>query len=186
MVSLSACGSKTGSITIPLPLGSPTFIWTEKDSVADIIVDNVWHIPSQLLAELHEFLFNSTSLISIGDYTVPYHLSLLGNSLGKSSLRETWNLLRTKAAEPSWSSLIWNKFISPRMSYLSWCLLHRKTPTDNRVKFRGWSMASKYHNCVSGEESDLYLFFLMQVGPIVLALASQFMWCSTFPPFLLQ
>lgn len=60
----------------PIASKFPNIQFSEIDSVADIIVDNAWHIPTQLLTELQEFLFHSTSLISIGDNSAPDSLSL--------------------------------------------------------------------------------------------------------------
>lgn len=67
-------------------------------------------------------------------------------------------------AEPSWSGLLWSKYISPRLSCLSWRLLHGKTPTDFWAKLKGWSLASRCYNSLNGEESDLHLFFLCKLA----------------------
>ena len=74
-------------------------------------------------------------------------------------LSDVWNLLRSRDSAKSWSMLIWNKFVNPRLACFSWRLMHRKTPTEIWAKTRGWSLASRCHNCLDEEENDLHLFF---------------------------
>lgn len=143
----------------PITPRFPSIQFSELDLVADIIVDNAWYIPIQLPIQLQEFLALSTNPIPIGDSTAPDSLSWDGSTTCNFSLREAWNLLRTKAAETTWYGLNWNKFINPRLACLSWRLMHRKTPTNFWAKQRGWSLASRCYNCLCGEESDLHLFF---------------------------
>ena len=143
----------------PIAPKFPSIRFYINDLVADIIVGNAWHIPKQLPTVLQEFLLHSTRLIIIGDNTVLHSLFWPGNSTGNLPLTIAWNLLRTKAAETSWSGLNWNKFINPHLACLSWFLLHRKTSSDNWAKLRGWSNASRCHNCFSDEETDLHTFF---------------------------
>lgn len=83
----------------------------------------------------------------------------LGTSLGNFSLKAAWNLLRSSTAEVKWASLIWNIFVSPCLACFSWRLLHRKTPTDCWMEFKGIQLASRCYSCFRVEESDVHLFF---------------------------
>ncbi|XXG77318.1 hypothetical protein AAC387_Pa08g1490 [Persea americana] len=123
--------------------------------------------PTQLLAELQAFLLLCTSLINIGDSPVPDTISWLGNATGVLSINDAWNLLRTKVAATSWFALIWNKFLNPHLTCPRWRLLHRKTPTDNWTKLRGWSLASRCHNRFTGEETYLDLFFSCNLAQLL-------------------
>ncbi|XXG88201.1 hypothetical protein AAC387_Pa12g0445 [Persea americana] len=134
------------------------FQFSENDLVSYLISEVEWRIPSQLSGSLQEFLSQATNLIPLGLPPVPDSL-FWKNSSGKFSLQEAWNLLRTPDSIKTWSSLILNNLVNPWLACHSWRLMHRRTPTEIWAKSKGWSMASRCHNCFIEEESDLHLFF---------------------------
>ena len=79
----------------PIAPRLPFLHFSEKDSVADIIVDRAWCIPSHLPIELKELLSLSTSLISIESNNAPDTLTWPGSSSGVFSISTAWNSLRT-------------------------------------------------------------------------------------------
>ena len=106
-----------------------------------------------------------------------YTLSWFDSFSCNLSLKAAWNLLRSRAAELPWTSLIWE----PRLACFSWRLLHGKTPIDYLDKHRGNCMASRCYNCLLNEESDLHLFLFCNLA--------QALWywifrlCGIPPPF---
>ncbi|XP_020590138.1 uncharacterized protein LOC110031332 [Phalaenopsis equestris] len=59
----------------------------------------------------------------------------------------------------SWSNCVWNKFLSPSMSFFSWRLLHGFQPTDDILKLKGLRGPSRCGFCKSHEEIIKHLFF---------------------------
>ncbi|XP_020596350.1 uncharacterized protein LOC110036283 [Phalaenopsis equestris] len=59
----------------------------------------------------------------------------------------------------SWSKCVWNKFLSPSMSFFSWRLLHGFLPTDDILKLKGLRGPSRCGLCKSQEETIKHLFF---------------------------
>ena len=107
----------------------PSLQFSEQDLVADIIEENLWCIPNHPPNHLKNFLDLFTSSISIASNSEDDHLLWQDSSSGDLSIKEAWNLLRTRENETLWSGFIWNKMINPRLACFSWRLMLRKTPT---------------------------------------------------------
>lgn len=109
----------------------PNIQFSPLDRVSEIIHDNSWNIPPNLLAQLQEFLLHSTDDIMVADSPFPDLLSRMDSPSGILTLKSAWHLLRLRANSLPWIILIQNKFVNPRLAVFSWLLLHRKTPIES-------------------------------------------------------
>ncbi|XP_020589920.1 uncharacterized protein LOC110031180 [Phalaenopsis equestris] len=62
----------------------------------------------------------------------------------------------------SWGALLWNKFLSPSLSFLSRRIFHKVLPTDDILKLKGLRGPSRCGLCLAAEESIDHLFFECQ------------------------
>eukprot|EP00268_Persea_americana_P022154 TRINITY_DN2203_c0_g1_i19.p1 TRINITY_DN2203_c0_g1~~TRINITY_DN2203_c0_g1_i19.p1 ORF type:complete len:116 (-),score=15.14 TRINITY_DN2203_c0_g1_i19:705-1052(-) len=109
-------------------------------------------IPPHLLAALKDFLSHATRDLLVADNSALNTLSWTTSASGNLSHRDAWHLLRIKATELPWTSLIWNKFVNPRLAGFSLRLPLRKTPTNSMAKNRGSQLASRCYNCHLSDE----------------------------------
>ncbi|XXG90407.1 hypothetical protein AAC387_Pa12g2181 [Persea americana] len=120
----------------PIAKRFPLLHFSETNWVVDITQGLSWSIPDSIPAEVRSFLIQKTELIPLS-HSVPDKLSWIGHASGALSLKSAWNTLRSSKEAVVWSGLAWNKIINPRLSYFSWRLLLRKTPTDTLVMHTG-------------------------------------------------
>lgn len=76
----------------------PSLQFSDLNLVADIIGENSRHIPNHLPTQLKHFLALSTNSISIGSCSEGDLLQWKDSTSGDLSIKEAWNLLRTRVS----------------------------------------------------------------------------------------
>ncbi|KZV49641.1 hypothetical protein F511_08962 [Dorcoceras hygrometricum] len=84
-------------------------------------------------------------------------------SHGRFTSKSVWELVRHRNTPRDIYTACWSKILSPTMSLFAWRWTQRKIPTDDILKSRGVSLASKCQ-CCEQEESLDHLFFSSSVA----------------------
>jgi len=101
-----------------------------RSSVADVIVDGGWNLPSEVLAapgmanRIHVIVFPTTPLLD--------SLFWSHSSDGKLSSKQAFNFLKPVDVVLPWAVAIWKSCTSPSHSFILWCIMHGKMPTDEK------------------------------------------------------
>lgn len=108
-----------------------------------------------------------------------YHIPLVSHSdkicwdnspNGDFSLKLAYDFNRIRGVPQVRWKLIWNKYISPSISFMVWRLLHHKLPTDDHWKIRGFFFSSRC-SLYGLEVESKHCFFFLSVCVEALELA---------------
>jgi len=125
-------------------------------SLASVIINGKWQIPPFLLD--HPLM--AANIVEITLSTSP----LPGRRVWKQALD---GLLTSKLAHQfllvphdtvEWVILIWRACIPPSHSFVFWCLMLSKLPTDENIQLRGCTLVSICVLCFQNAESSTHLF----------------------------
>ncbi|PKA51160.1 Putative ribonuclease H protein [Apostasia shenzhenica] len=78
---------------------------------------------------------------------------------GKFSFKDTWNKFRHKKNSMLFWKIIWLKNFPDKISFLAWQIIRNYLPTEDRMKDKGFQLASR---CVWGcddEENTFHIFW---------------------------
>ncbi|XP_026416699.1 uncharacterized protein LOC113312160 [Papaver somniferum] len=128
--------------------------------VENLIVDNEWVMPSELL-----------DMVSINELPV---LSLeedkriwSGTITGDFSVSSAVECIRTKYSKVSWVHQVWNYSIHPNISSNIWKLIRNIFPTYEKMKTRKFQLASRCCFCKKDEETLEYILWKCNYSEII-------------------
>ncbi|CAL0306454.1 unnamed protein product [Lupinus luteus] len=121
--------------------------------VSNFIIDRKWAIPTELVVS---FPHLSTIINSI-PISFKDRLVWSNTEDGSLDLKSAFSALHDTNSAASWCSMLWNSFIPPSKSFLVWRISHNKLPTDENLKRRGCSMASRCDLCCTHADSTDHL-----------------------------
>ncbi|XP_043705323.1 uncharacterized protein LOC122655170 [Telopea speciosissima] len=88
------------------------------------------------------------------------------------TVRSAWDALRMTAPQPEWGWAVWQRSLQPRNSIFGWRLANGALPTDDKVKRKSVSFASRCELCAADCETKSHLFlecnFAIQVWKEIL------------------
>ena len=131
-------------------------------SVADVIEDESWTWPAQLL---HKYPLLATIspplLVNHPDSLIWCNQD--GKELGYSA-SNVWDMIRSRHNEVSWVNVVWSSKCIPRHSFLLWLVMLRKLKTHDMM--RPWDVGGAVNLnlvccslCHTGPDSHEHLFF---------------------------
>ncbi|XXG61034.1 hypothetical protein AAC387_Pa04g2792 [Persea americana] len=142
----------------PFSVNFPDLNFPDDHRLSSLYQADSWHIPSNLPPDISSQLSSAISLLSstLSDKDIP---SWKESPDGQLSLKIAWNLIRSRAPKLHWPSLIWNGISHHTTCCFGWRLMHYKTPTEQRLKRLGYSLASRCNLCCLEKDSADQLFF---------------------------
>ncbi|XP_024640596.1 uncharacterized protein [Medicago truncatula] len=112
--------------------------------VADIIADGALLLPAAALMGPTAPLLDS--------------LVWLHSSNSKLTSKLALNFLKPAVVNLPWAAVIWKSCIPPAHSFILWCIMHGKIPTDENLRRRGCINVSICSFCLRTDESYEHLF----------------------------
>ena len=111
------------------------------------------------------WLLKYTVTLPIGDLSD----ILCWNSSGDGELTSkiAYNTITGTNPKVLWANLLWNSYIPPSRSFITWRLIHNKLPTNENLRRRGCYIVSICSFCFKNAESAQHLFFNCPVASIL-------------------
>ena len=137
--------------------GTPPFVrvkdfwassgWKKED--ISVFLDE-WGVPREVSEEIMDIPFNVEAR-DLGRWALTPH--------GNFSVSSAWELVRNRGEEREVFEFIWDRGIGPTISVFLWRLLANRIPVDEKIQWRGVSIASRCRCCVNPDiETRLHLF----------------------------
>lgn len=77
----------------------------------------------------------------------------------KFSTKSTWEMLRARSAECTWSRGVWFRYVTPRYAFITWIAIHNRLSTGDRMMRWGGSVNTACSLCDELVETRDHLFF---------------------------
>ncbi|XP_042497664.1 uncharacterized protein LOC122076435 [Macadamia integrifolia] len=126
-------------------------------NVNQFVEDYKWRI-SAVNSTFMNGILDAVMNINILDYDCDDRCAWSLNHDGIFSSKSAWEDIRLKKPNVPWASLIWCKKQLPQISTLTWRVIHGTMPTDDAVKKRSVTLASKCELCKTDEETMGHIF----------------------------
>ncbi|XP_042483480.1 uncharacterized protein LOC122063840, partial [Macadamia integrifolia] len=134
--------------------------------VAAFIDNNEWNFPTVSSSLLQDF-FLAASTINIPRGNIKDTCIWTLSTSGQFSTFSAWNDIRRRNPKVPWHELVWMKGLSPRQSIFGWRLCHQKLTTDDIIRKKGISLASKCIMCGLHAETLPHLFLNCSVSRVL-------------------
>jgi len=140
-------------------LNLPTFLASNLTAkVCDFIRNYKWYFPL-VVQQLFPAITVIAQKVTIPKVDLEDKLLWTPSHSGQLSFKES-HLFKTHGGQQlNWAKVIWSPDIPPSKSMLAWRLMQDKIPTNDKLKHRGFIMASICSLCSTSDESSSHLFF---------------------------
>lgn len=126
--------------------------------VSDCIVAGSWCLPDYLVRK-DAALADQIYKVNLPTVDMPDKLCWTSAPDGELTSKVAYNTLTGAGAHVLWAKLLWNSYIPPSRSFITWRLLHNKLPTDENLRKRGCFIVSICCFCLQAAESSHHIFF---------------------------
>ncbi|XP_026400190.1 uncharacterized protein LOC113296067 [Papaver somniferum] len=128
--------------------------------VENLIVDNEWVMPSELLDMV---LINELPVLSLEEDKRIWS----GTITGDFSVSSAVECIRTKYSKVSWVHQVWNYSIYPNISSNIWKLIRNIFPTDEKMKTKKFQLASRCCFCKKDEETLIHILWKCNYSELI-------------------
>lgn len=132
-------------------MGQFPFAHIEVSSLFHNAAPNIDHIREAFGQQLVS-LINSHAISLSDKEDVPIWMP---SSSGKFSVNSAWRECRSSRPHSIIYSYCWSKYIPKKISVFLWRALHNGLPTDERIRSKGISLASKCNCCNAANEESM-------------------------------
>jgi len=125
--------------------------------LCDVITNAAWNIPVEVYSSPD--VASRLAYITLPSSALSDLFSWSHTPDGKLSAKLAFSFLRPQAPTLPWASTIWTTCIPPSHSFIFWCLVHGKIPTDDNLSSRGCAIVLMCSFCLKNVETSDHLFF---------------------------
>lgn len=126
--------------------------------VSDCITDGTWCLPNCIMAR-DPALATQICKITLPAEDIPNMLCWTSAPDGKLTSKIAFRPLNGIGQRVVWANLLWNSYIPPSRSFITWRLLHNKLPTDENLRKRGCFIVPICCFCMKDSETSQHMFF---------------------------
>lgn len=130
--------------------------------VSDCIHEGRWRIPA-FIAHKDPTLASQICKIILPSADIEDKLCWVASMDGELNSKIAYKTMIGSGPQIHWDKLLWNSYIPPSRSFITWRLLHNRLPTDDNLRKRGCFIVSICCFCLKSEESSQHLFFTCPV-----------------------
>lgn len=137
---------------------SPIYSSSLSMTVSDCIVAGKWYIP-EYITQRYPALANQIYKIILPSEEVSDKLCWVDSVDGELTNKIAFSTLSGAGPKMRWAKLVWNSYIPPSRSFITWRLIHNKIPTDENLRKRGCYIVFICCFCMQAAESSQHIFF---------------------------
>jgi hypothetical protein len=127
-------------------------------TVADCIEEGRWCLPN-FIANRDAALASQIQKIILPVDDAPDKLCWTSSPDGELNSSIAYRTISGHNPKVPWAKLLWNSYIPPSRSFITWRLIHNKLPTDENLRRRGCLIVSICNFCCKATESSHHIFF---------------------------
>ncbi|XP_026459679.1 uncharacterized protein LOC113360382 [Papaver somniferum] len=128
--------------------------------VEDLIINNTWNIPEEMLK-----FFSAGDLPLLS--TESDKLIWTATQDGSFSVQSAINIVRQKHPKLRWCKKIWKACVHSSTTANVWKITRGACTTDENVKKRGMNIASRYYLCLKDQDTISHLLWACDYGKII-------------------
>jgi len=134
--------------------------------VKHFIVNGRWCLPSYIHQKDPELVARIQKITLPADDT-PDTLHWTSSPDGTLTNKTAFSSLYGNSQKVPWSKLLWNAYIPPTRSFITWRFIYDKLPTDDNLRKRGCTVVSICCFCRKDAETSNHIFFACEVTSIL-------------------